>query len=57
MNYVYVDFGTFTGYQESENGQVTRYVDESGIELFVNPPEGLGSTLLNAEPLRLDWML
>jgi hypothetical protein len=57
MNYVYLDFITFKGYQESENGQVTRYVDEEGNFLFILAPEGNGGILIDADPPRLDWML
>ena len=57
MEYILLDFGTFTGYQESIQGQVTRYVDESGNELFVIPPEGNGGAVLEVNPARQSWML
>ena len=57
MDYVYLDFITFKGYQESQNGQVTRYLDEEGNFLFDMPPIGNGGILLDGDPPRLDWML
>jgi hypothetical protein len=57
MDYVYLDFGTFRGYQESLNGQVTRYLDEDGNLLFIMPPEGNGGEPINGNPDRLPWML
>lgn len=57
MDYIYLDFGTFKAYQESQYGQVTRYVSEDGEELFIMPPEGNGGAVINAEPSRLSWML
>jgi hypothetical protein len=57
MDYVYLDFITFKGYQESQNGQVTRYLDEDGNFLFDMPPIGNGGILLDGDPPRLDWML
>jgi hypothetical protein len=57
MDYVYLDFIDFKGYQESQNGQVTRYVDEQGNFLFNITPEGNGGILLDGNPIRLDWML
>ena len=57
MDYVYLDFITFKGYQESQSGQVTRYVDEEGNFLFYMTPEGNGGILLDGNPPRLDWML
>ena len=57
MNYILLDFGTFQAYQENNNGQVTRYLDESSNELFIMPPEGNGGSVIDAEPPRLPWML
>lgn len=57
MDYVYVDFITFRGYQESQNGQVTRYLDEDGNLLFIMPPEGNGGSPIIDTPERLSWML
>lgn len=57
MNYILLDFGTFRAYQENENGWVTRYVSESGEELFIMPPIGNGGVVVDAEPPRLSWML
>lgn len=57
MDYIYLDFGTFKAYQESQQGQVTRYVSEEGIELFIIPPEGNGGSVIDANPPRLPWML
>jgi len=57
MDYVYLDFGTFNAYQESQYGQVTRYLSEDGVELFVLPPEGNGGVVIDANPPRLPWML
>jgi hypothetical protein len=57
MNYILLDFGTFRAYQENQNGYVTRYLDESGNELFVAPPEGNGGEVIDVNPPRLDWMI
>jgi hypothetical protein len=57
MDYVYLDFITFKGYQESQSGQVTRYTDELGNTLFIMPPEGNGGIVIAGNPPRLDWML
>jgi hypothetical protein len=57
MNYILLDFGTFKGYQENQAGYVTRYLDESGNEMFISPPEGNGGEVLDADPPRLSWMI
>jgi hypothetical protein len=57
MDYVYLDFGMFTAYQESQYGQVTRYLSDDGVELFIIPPIGNGGKVIDANPPRLDWML
>lgn len=56
-SYVYLDFGSFKAYQEALNQQVTRYLDELGNELFVIPPDGNGGSVIEAEPVKLLWML
>jgi hypothetical protein len=38
-----------TCYQEVDNGHVVRYVDENGVELFVQPPIGESSSVSDAK--------
>lgn len=49
MEYNKVEFSkTGVAYQEIDQGKVVRYVDESGSELFVSPPEGEGCKVVEA---------
>lgn len=57
MDYILLDFGDFQGYQEIQNGNVIRYVDLQGSELFVLPPVGNGGSVIDATPPRQDWMI
>jgi hypothetical protein len=57
MDYILLDFGDFQGYQEIQNGNVARYVDLDGVELFIQPPVGNGGVVIDANPTRQDWML
>lgn len=59
MSYTYVllRFKFGNAYQEALNGNVTRYVDLAGNELFTLPPEGDGGELVDANPARISWML
>lgn len=54
--YALLKFKFGTAYQEALNGNVTRYIDEDGNELFVIPPEGDGGEVIDAEPETLPWM-
>ena len=57
MDYILLDFGVFTAYQEINNGSVVRYVYTDGTLAFDRPPTGNGGTVIDANPARLDWML
>jgi len=57
MDYVLLDFGTFQAYQESQMGQVTRYLSTTGEFLFTAPPaDHHGGIPIDSTPPRLDWM-
>jgi len=58
MTYVLVQFDPNTlAYQESDNGQVQRYLDEAGVLLFVEPPVAVGCVIVDADPEILGWMV
>jgi hypothetical protein len=59
MNYILVKFSDGTvGYQEIDPyGNVTQYTDETGNVLFSHAPTGLGSSVMDANPPRLGWMI
>lgn len=59
MNYILVSIdGIGNAYQESSTyGEVVRYLDQSGTELFLVVPDGHGSLVIEQEPPRQPWML
>lgn len=58
MEYVKINIeGHGDAYQEIVNGQVVRYIDVDGTELYKVIPAGTGSWVLDANPARLNWMI
>lgn len=59
MQYIKVEFlidPPLTAYQEVAGGNVLRYLDEQGAELFVVPPEGVVCNVIDPDPPRQLWM-
>lgn len=47
--------GIGEAYQEVADGQVIRYLDLNGVELFKTVPSGQGSWVVDANPPRPSW--
>lgn len=59
MQYIKVEFladPPLVAYQEVVVGDVVRYLDDQGAELFVLPPEGVVCVVTDPDPPRLPWM-
>lgn len=48
--------GIGAAYQEVSEGQVLRYLDLNGVELFKTVPIGQGSWVTDADPPKQGWM-
>lgn len=56
-SYIKVAFDTLgEAYQEVEAGEVLRYLDGDGVEMFITPPAGEGSRVIDARPAFEKWM-
>lgn len=56
-SYIKVTFDTLgEAYQEILAGEVVRYLDASGTEMFLMPPAGEGSRVIDANPASEEWM-
>lgn len=57
MDYIQVLFEkSGEAYQEVSFGCVQRYLDRTGVELFVQPPESEWCRVTDGNPPLLDWM-
>lgn len=58
ISYILIEIeGHGDAYQEIANGQVVRYLDVDGTELYKVIPIGVGSWVIDANPTRLSWMI
>lgn len=57
MQYILVHFERAgDAYQEIINGNVSRYLDTLGVEMFVNPPVADSCNVVDASPREIAWM-